>query len=40
VSSLLEEEDLGELVVRDRGEVPLRRSDEKIRAFELVMPAV
>jgi class 3 adenylate cyclase len=39
VSSLLEEEDLGELVVRDRGEVPLRRSDEKIRAYELVMPA-
>ena len=39
VSSLLEEQDLGELVLRDLGEVPLRRSDQKIRAYELVMPA-
>jgi class 3 adenylate cyclase len=39
VSSLLDDEDLGELVLRDLGEVPLRRSDEKIRAYELVMPA-
>jgi class 3 adenylate cyclase len=39
VSSLLEEEDLGELVVRDVGEVPVRRSDQKIRAYKLVMPA-
>jgi class 3 adenylate cyclase len=37
VSGLLEEEDLGELVVRDLGEVPLRRSDQEIRAYELVM---
>jgi len=39
VSSLLEEEDLGELEVRDLGEVPLRRSEQKTRAYELVMPA-
>ena len=39
VSSLLEDEDLGDLVLRDRGEVPLRRTDRKIRAFELVMHA-
>ena len=39
VSSLLEEEGLGYLVLRDRGEMPLRRTDRKIRAFELVMPA-
>ena len=38
VSSLLEAEDLGELVLRDLGEVPLRRSNQKIRAYELVMP--
>jgi class 3 adenylate cyclase len=38
VRSLLDEEDLGELVLRDLGEVPLRRSDQKIRAYELVMP--
>jgi class 3 adenylate cyclase len=37
VSILLEEEDLGGSL-RDLGEVPLRRSDRKIRAFELVMP--
>lgn len=39
VSSALEEDDLGELVLRDLGEVPLRRSDRKVRAHELVMPA-
>jgi class 3 adenylate cyclase len=39
VSSLLAEEDLGDLVLRDRGDVPLRRTDLKIRAYELVMPA-
>jgi class 3 adenylate cyclase len=39
VSSLLEKDDLGELAVRDLGEVPLRRSDQKIRAYELVMTA-
>jgi class 3 adenylate cyclase len=38
-SSLLEAEDLGDLELRDRGEVQLRRSDQKIRAYELVMPA-
>lgn len=37
VSSLLEEEDLGDLRVRDLGEVPLRRSDRKTRAYELVV---
>lgn len=36
VSRLLEEEDLGELSVRDLGEVPLRRKDQKVRAYELV----
>jgi len=40
VSSLLEETKLGELSVRDLGEVPLRRSEHKVRAFELVVPAV
>jgi class 3 adenylate cyclase len=39
VSSLLEDEDLGELAVRDLGEVPLRRSDQKVQAYELVVPA-
>jgi class 3 adenylate cyclase len=39
VSSLLEEANLGELSVRDLGEVPLRRSERKVRAFELVVPA-
>lgn len=39
VSSMLEEEDLGDLVLRDRGEVPLRRTDQTIRAYELVMPS-
>ena len=39
VSSLLEDEDLGELVLRDLGEVSLRRSDRKVRVLELRMPA-
>jgi len=39
VASLLEEENLGELSVRDLGEVPLRGSDQKVRAYELVVPA-
>jgi class 3 adenylate cyclase len=39
VAGLLEDEDLGELVVRDLGQVPLRRSDRTIRAYELVTPA-
>jgi class 3 adenylate cyclase len=38
VRSLLEGEDLGELTVQDLGEVPLRRSDRKARAYELVVP--
>ena len=37
--SLLEGEDLGELSVRDLGEVPLRRSEHRVRAYELVVPA-
>lgn len=39
VSSLLGDEDLGELLLRDLGEVPLRRSDHRVRAYELVVPA-
>jgi class 3 adenylate cyclase len=39
VSRLLEEEDLGELSVRDLGEVPLRKGDHAVRAYELVLPA-
>jgi class 3 adenylate cyclase len=39
VSGLLEEEDLGELVMRDLGEVPMRKSDQNVRAYELFMPA-
>jgi class 3 adenylate cyclase len=39
VSSSLEGEDLGELTMQDLGEVPLRRSDQTVRAYELVMPA-
>jgi class 3 adenylate cyclase len=39
VRSLLEGEDLREFVLQDLGEVSLRRSDRKIRAFELGMPA-
>jgi class 3 adenylate cyclase len=39
LSGLLEEEDLGELSVRDLGEVPLRRGDHAVRAFELLVPA-
>jgi class 3 adenylate cyclase len=38
-SSLLEEEDLVDLTVRDLGEVPLRRSEQRVRAYELVVPA-
>lgn len=37
-SSLLEDEDLGELVVRDLGEQLTRRSGHRIRAYELVFP--
>lgn len=39
VSSLLEDEDLGESFLRDLGEEPLRRSGQKVRAYELVVPA-
>lgn len=38
VSNLLEGEDLVDLVVRDLGEMPLRRSDHEVRAYELVAP--
>jgi class 3 adenylate cyclase len=37
VSSQLESEELGDLWVRDLGEVPLRRSDRKTQAYELVL---
>lgn len=36
LSRLLEQEGLGDLSVRDVGEVPLRRSDRTVRAYELV----
>ena len=36
VNRLLERAELGDLSVRDLGEVPLRRSDRSVRAFELV----
>ena len=39
VSSLLDGEDLGEWVLRDLGEAPLRRTDQTTRAYELVIPA-
>jgi hypothetical protein len=39
VSVLLADEELGELIVRDLGEVPLRRSEDAVRAYELVVPA-
>ncbi len=39
VAGLLEDQDLGAVVLRDLGEVPLRRSDRTIRAYELVVPA-
>ncbi len=35
VSRLFEPEDLGDLSIRDLGEVPLRRSDRSVRAYEL-----
>jgi class 3 adenylate cyclase len=38
VSSLLLDEDLGDLIVRDLGEVPLRRTDDVVHAFELLVP--
>jgi class 3 adenylate cyclase len=37
--SLLEEEDAGEFSLRDLGEVPLRRTEHRVRAYELVVPA-
>jgi class 3 adenylate cyclase len=37
-AGLLEEENLGAMLVRDLGEMPLRRSEQKIRAYELVIP--
>jgi len=36
VSNILEKEDLGELFLRDLGEVPLRRTEHQVRAYELV----
>jgi len=39
VSRLLDQDDLGELSVRDLGEVPLRRTEHKVRAYELILPA-
>ena len=39
VSDLLADEELGEQLVRDLGEVPLRRSEDAVRAYELVVPA-
>jgi class 3 adenylate cyclase len=38
-AALLEEEDLGDLVVRDIGEQMTRRSGSRLRAFELLAPA-
>ena len=40
VSGLLDDEDLDAAVLRDLGEVSLRRSDRKIRAYELVVLTV
>jgi class 3 adenylate cyclase len=37
-ASLLEDEDLGELVVRDVGERAMRRTRGVVRAYELVVP--
>ena len=37
-SSLLQEEGLGDFAVRDLGEVPLRRIERRVRAYELVVP--
>jgi class 3 adenylate cyclase len=39
-ASLLEEEDLGELMIRDLGEQRTRQSQSPVRAFELVVPSV
>ena len=38
-ASLLEEEDLGDLAIRDRGEQATRRGGARVRAFELVSAA-
>ena len=38
-SSLLQEEGLGEFALQDLGEVPLRKSELRVRAYELVVPA-
>ena len=39
-ASLLEGEDLGELSVRELGEVETRRTGRRVRAYELVVPSV
>ena len=38
-AGLLEDEDLGELVLRDRGEQRTRQTGRAVRAYELVVPA-
>jgi class 3 adenylate cyclase len=38
-ASLLEDENLGELVIRDVGEPDMRRIRGAVRAFELVLPS-
>jgi class 3 adenylate cyclase len=38
-ASLLADEDLGELSLRDLGEQRTRRTDRSVRAYELVLPA-
>jgi class 3 adenylate cyclase len=38
-AALLEEEDLGDLAIRDRGEQVTRRGGSRVRAFELVSAA-
>ena len=38
-ASLLEDDDLGDLVIRDIGEREMRRIRGAVRAFELVLPS-
>ena len=38
-ASLLEDENLGELVIRDVGEPVMRRTRGAVRAYELVLPS-
>jgi class 3 adenylate cyclase len=39
-ASLLEDEDLGQLRIRELGEQKTRRTDRAVRAFEIVVPSV